>query len=639
MWVLGSPGTGKSYLSTRTIRTLKDMYPQDFSHPSRTSVAYLYIKEDDQDLRDLNNVLKGIAYQITLVDSVYRKHTLSVSSTVERLYSARLTWQRLFLEFFGPDRALTNTAFIVIDGVDEATQESLEQLFQILEDLIPPTSLSHPMRLMVAIFGRPEIAQYIPVGSRLSRSLRKIEVGRNNEKDIEKYIKKHVSDVQLVQERRRKKSQASARQLKQQILDQVLAKADGMFFKVVLIMKDIQGKESQSKVFEAIQKVPPRLNTMIQHVFERLSQDEDVGKDYLNEILLWVAFAKRPLTIGELYVICKLHSGEANEVLENRLRNKFASILKLTGPALEEDSELASESSWDSDEVVTEKNEQTTRDVSGDPIYDRLAVTNSEQDDQMTSTAILRFQKTVVQYAHVSIRDFLVKQGNSQLAHVGISIDPTTAEFHLFSTCLQVLTKQGEFGFYDRENEQLNLEDYAVEFFLDHLMAIECSTPSLPEYRSLLASMQALFESSEGMQLLLEMAKNMNLEEKYLRNFLGENGLLKKLRRLHEMLAKQFPTDSKDLVWLQRAIKQPQKFFEPLCDAAFDLWFGDRGAGYSNDHSSRHKHLFEICILHGCLAMVRYSTFFSSCEPCVKMTARAQCRPMLGGPDSYNSSR
>ena len=289
---------------------------------------------------------------------------------------------------------------------------------------------------MVAIFGRPEIAHYLHrVNSKLSKSLHRVEIGRNNDKDIEKYIKKHVSDVQLVQERRKKKSQEPAKQLKKEILDRVLAKADGMFFKVVLIMKEIKGKESKSKVFEAIRQVPPKLNAMIEHVFERLAHDEDVTKDYLNEILLWVAFAKRPLSIGELYSICELHNGEANEVLEDRLRNKFASIFKLTGPAVEDDSDLASESSssWDSDDASTKNDDDVTKDTFGDSASDHSEIADWEANDHMRSAAILRFQKTIVQYAHVSIRDFLVKQNSPRLQHIGIHIVPATAELHLLS--------------------------------------------------------------------------------------------------------------------------------------------------------------------------------------------------------------
>lgn len=46
-------------------------YPQDTVHPNRVSVGFFYVKEHDQDLQDLANLLKSIAYQIASVDAVF----------------------------------------------------------------------------------------------------------------------------------------------------------------------------------------------------------------------------------------------------------------------------------------------------------------------------------------------------------------------------------------------------------------------------------------------------------------------------------------------------------------------------------------------------------------------------------------
>jgi hypothetical protein len=90
-----------------------------------------------------------------------------------------------------------------------------------------------------------------------------------------------------------------------------MAKADGTFFKVVLIMDQIYEKERVSSVFEAIEEVPPQLEAMIAHVFEKLTVNEDVDKSDLNELLLWVSFAKRELRVLELYAVIKVRTGQA----------------------------------------------------------------------------------------------------------------------------------------------------------------------------------------------------------------------------------------------------------------------------------------------------------------------------------------
>jgi len=82
------------------------------------------------------------------------------------------------------------------------------------------------------------------------------------------------------------------------------------FFKVVLILKDIEDKERVPAVLEAIEQSPPALDKLIEHVFEKLLKNEDVNKEDLQEMLIWVAFAKRPLRIAELYYILKISNGK-----------------------------------------------------------------------------------------------------------------------------------------------------------------------------------------------------------------------------------------------------------------------------------------------------------------------------------------
>src|SRR5947207_4229712 len=103
-------------------------------------------------------------------------------------------------------------------------------------------------------------------------------------------------DVLVVRQTMRIKSKKSASKLARYISDKIMAKADGMFFKVVLIMNQLYDKERISSVFEAIEDAPLQLEAMIEHVFERLTLNEDVDKEDLNEILVWVAYSKTPLT-------------------------------------------------------------------------------------------------------------------------------------------------------------------------------------------------------------------------------------------------------------------------------------------------------------------------------------------------------
>ena len=50
---------------------------------------------------------------------------------------------------------------------------------------------------------------------------------------------------------------------------------------------------------------------MIAHVFDKLMLNEDVDKEDLNELLLWVAYAKSWITMAQLYAILMARTGTA----------------------------------------------------------------------------------------------------------------------------------------------------------------------------------------------------------------------------------------------------------------------------------------------------------------------------------------
>ena len=287
-------------------------------------MAYFFFKENNEALQNISNLLKTLAYQIADVDPVFRSHTVAILSTPDKSTTMRQLWEYLFLSFF-QSKDLPNAAMVVLDGLDELPRSSLKELFSMLEDVADPSN-TEP-RLSFCLLFRPEVQEYF--GPKLSGTISRVTAEYKTERDIQQYIKEHLNRILVVNQTLKLKSPRAASVLGKHIRDRIMLKADGIFFKVVLILKDIEDKERVPAVLEAIEQTPPALDQMIEHVFEKLLTNEDVNKDDLQEILLWVSFAKRPLLVGELYYILKSRTGNAYDALESRLRGRFASIFSL----------------------------------------------------------------------------------------------------------------------------------------------------------------------------------------------------------------------------------------------------------------------------------------------------------------------
>jgi hypothetical protein len=85
LWIFGGPGSGKSFLSTRLIQLLRE------TNGDEDPVAYFFVKENNENLRDANILLKTLAWQIATQDDEFRKHAVAVCRERSRTITADLT--------------------------------------------------------------------------------------------------------------------------------------------------------------------------------------------------------------------------------------------------------------------------------------------------------------------------------------------------------------------------------------------------------------------------------------------------------------------------------------------------------------------------------------------------------------------
>jgi hypothetical protein len=149
-------GAGKSFLSSTLVSHLSEISSQNRGS-ARSLVGFFYIQEDDTELRSLNTVLKTVAYQFQAMNPVYAKYLIQPCSNPQKTVNAIETWKNLFLEFFCAPKTQygDNTAFIVLDGVDEAPRKEREMLFKLLKELEDSSKTNSPPRIRVMIIGRP----------------------------------------------------------------------------------------------------------------------------------------------------------------------------------------------------------------------------------------------------------------------------------------------------------------------------------------------------------------------------------------------------------------------------------------------------------------------------------------------------
>jgi hypothetical protein len=572
--ISGGPGIGKSSLASVAITKLISLYPQNPEYPNRTSVAYFFFKENTEALLNINNLLKTLAYQIADVDPVFRSHVVALLSTPDKSTTTRQLWDNIFLSFY-QTKNLPNALMIVLDGLDELPRSALKELFSLLED-VADTSNTEP-RLCFCLLFRPEVSEFF--GPKLCNTESRITAEFKTEKDIQEYIKAHLTKVLVINQTFKLKSPRAANVLGKHIRDRIVAKAEGIFFKVVLVLKDIEDKERVPAVLDAIEKTPPALEKLIEHVFEKLLANQDINRDDLQEILTWVSFAKRPLLIGELYSILKCRTGNAYDALESRLRGRFASIFSLViSTSLQAKLQARAQNkpaAPPAAQVIDLDMDDPSLEDFGDDFTDmeselkEIEKETEKDEDGLNDETVERFNGTSTRFLHASIRDFLVKPKDDAPV---ISVDASLADVHISAICISRMLNP------NKKEGKCDILQYASLYFTNHIMSIDFTTLADESKKAVFNQVFEIFQEA-GMFSLLQSMKEANNGSglKLIEDLFHSTKLSDHLQTnwFGNMALEDYSEEQRG--WIERSRSSRVELLRPVAMNACRLWLTKKG--------------------------------------------------------------
>ncbi|KAK3311713.1 uncharacterized protein B0T15DRAFT_83503 [Chaetomium strumarium] len=615
LFIRGGPGTGKSYLSSISITKAKTTYPSDDFERHSTSVAYFYIKEHDQDLLHLANMLKSLAYQISQSDSAFRSHAIQVLSKPESVVTPRMLWAHLFLNFFQSSKA-QSSALIILDGLDEAPRKTQRDIFALLASIHPPVGQTAYYRLQVALFARPEVSEHFPVG--FGHGIATIEISNKNEGDIAAYVKEHAMRILVVRQTLRQQTKKAAAQLARDIRACVLSKADGMFFKVALIMDRLANKETRAALFAAIDASPPGLDAMLSHIFARLLvADEDVDVDDFREILLWMSFAKRPLYLAELYGIVRERTGRPPDALEARMRGRFATLFKVGSASGSEKwhqgafAALDDNEEFDIDDAEFDSDNDDSSNIDGQD-QDSLGVIASHGHEHnggrnrsrarvgdmgtLNRETMERFWAVDVRFAHSSIRDFVV---SNSATGIGVYINPRAADAGIALQCINLILHT--------PNPEEMVDScsplwYATTYFADHLLSVDLDIAPQRQEQEFVTTLCKLFFNDGNLLRLIDKLYYCSYAKALHQFFVDPSFLTAIQTRFLARARKEWYTPA-EWSWIQTCLSKRVEFLRPLARQAARMWLTRTGHDDVAYLWAERRQLFHVwivhCFLHG----------------------------------------
>ncbi|KAH7070026.1 hypothetical protein FB567DRAFT_564797 [Paraphoma chrysanthemicola] len=319
LWLSGIPGAGKTVLSSLIIQQCLTQAGND------KAVAYFYCDYKDNTSQSVVNILSSLASQLArqheaafeslknLYSKLHSGHQVKRTPEAEELVQTLQTMSEVFED-----------VRIVVDGVDECgrTAGEVSLALKLLAEGQVTISLCCLSRDELEI--REELQPPFCIH---------IEIAAHTE-DLQHYVR-----TEMAERIKRKKLRLKSNDLKDEIVDQLVSRADGMFRWVSCQIDHLCDLPSDALRRKALTQLPKTLSETYERILMRVPEP---ARPVVLRTLQWIAYATPKLALNELTEIVAL--GDQDEDLDSEACPEPEDLLRQCGSLIrrsEESLELA----------------------------------------------------------------------------------------------------------------------------------------------------------------------------------------------------------------------------------------------------------------------------------------------------------
>ncbi|KAJ7591886.1 ankyrin repeat-containing domain protein, partial [Mycena floridula] len=276
LWCPGDPGVGKTMLASRVIDHLQKLTQ---GQPG-VGVAYIFCDYRQSSIQGATDVIGSVLRQL-LINSEEIPGSLH---SIHDCYKAVPPQPRTLHDFTTALEAqiqLYSCVYLVIDALDESSSETRDILISTVH------SLAESGHFHVLVTSRQTIGDEFANDSQ-------IHIWANNS-DIRRYITQRIRDGKELQ-----KVVNGDKNLQDEIINKVVEMADGMFLLVRLHLDSLTKKYTPKILREALMSLPKDIHNSYDETMRRIVDQGEEYSQLAHRVFLWLAFAKRALSLLEL---------------------------------------------------------------------------------------------------------------------------------------------------------------------------------------------------------------------------------------------------------------------------------------------------------------------------------------------------
>ncbi|KAJ5842111.1 hypothetical protein N7534_011941 [Penicillium rubens] len=316
-WLQGSPGTGKTYLTSAVIDRIQDRLSNT---PKNEGFAFFYCDKNEPRRAQALSILQSIVRQLSTTAKSPKSTQKKLCELYNRCRNAGSTFSlEQCKEQIQASMDIYEKTTIVIDAMDECNTDTRDELIDALNSFV---SQSNGRHTKVFISSRPDHDIQVPM-----QTAPNIDISASdNRGDVQKYL-----DVEL--DKLAKKTPSIGR-LKVKILDTLLERCQGMFQWAALQVHQIQKCKTESSIWKRLGNLPDDIQKAYDEAWSQIEDLEEPDKVLTYRAMLWVMAAEQPLSTSQLICAVRVNTkGEvptlADEIDEQSLLSLCNSLLTI----------------------------------------------------------------------------------------------------------------------------------------------------------------------------------------------------------------------------------------------------------------------------------------------------------------------
>ncbi|KAH6983522.1 hypothetical protein BKA56DRAFT_549075 [Ilyonectria sp. MPI-CAGE-AT-0026] len=278
LWLQGSAGTGKTFLTSRVIGRIEGL-----AH-DQEGVAYFYCNRNEEERRQPLSIFQSYVRQLAAPQGrpAHMRTRLKKLCLETRQKGSVLNFGSCEDELLESINGYSKTT-LILDALDECEQESRWDLVSAMERLMSKAKKT----LKIFIASRPDAET-----RDLFTSHPNIEIqARDNQADIEKFV---IAEINKGGRQRR-----ISPRLRQKIVNVILESSHGMFQWASLQINQVLELRTEADIESRLGKLPVGLKKTYDEIYARNAEHQH-AKIFLDRACMWVMSACRPLHSSEL---------------------------------------------------------------------------------------------------------------------------------------------------------------------------------------------------------------------------------------------------------------------------------------------------------------------------------------------------